>query len=177
MPQQQQHREDKATTATCLKMVKFGMGATLIQFKDKYYEYGGGERVENRGLTIGGYESAWFADLVTAYLLAKTKEFFERTTRYRGIYRDDGLAIMRGHWSKSDVARWLESLQLRINQLAGSEHLKFTAVIWGGGSEDGSESEWVSVEAGEAFPYLEMELRGKEDRALDFGVYGSVLQI
>jgi hypothetical protein len=45
-------------------MIKFGMGNTLLTFVDKYYKYGGDLDVEDRGLTIGGYESAWLADLV-----------------------------------------------------------------------------------------------------------------
>jgi hypothetical protein len=44
-------------------MIKFGMGNTLLTFVDKYYEYGGDLDVEDRGLTIGGYKSAWLADL------------------------------------------------------------------------------------------------------------------
>jgi hypothetical protein len=44
-------------------MVKFGMSNTLIQSMGQYYEYGGSVHVEAKGLTIGGYESAFFADL------------------------------------------------------------------------------------------------------------------
>ena len=35
----------------------------------QYYEYGGSVDVEQKGLTIGGYESAFFADLVAAWIL------------------------------------------------------------------------------------------------------------
>jgi hypothetical protein len=31
----------------------------LLTFVEKYYEYGGELDIEDRGLTIGGYESAW----------------------------------------------------------------------------------------------------------------------
>jgi hypothetical protein len=44
-------------------MIKFSMGNTLLTFVDKYYEYGGNLDVEDRGLTIGGYKSAWLANL------------------------------------------------------------------------------------------------------------------
>ena len=40
----------------------------------KYYEYDGDQEINNKGLTIGGYESAWLADLVAAYVL----EFYTR---------------------------------------------------------------------------------------------------
>jgi hypothetical protein len=52
----------------CLEMVKFGMSNTLIQSMGQYYEYGGSVDVEAKGLTIGGFESAFFADLVAAWL-------------------------------------------------------------------------------------------------------------
>ena len=45
----------------------------------KYYEYGGDEDVEERGLMIGGYELAWLADLVASYILENTEELFEET--------------------------------------------------------------------------------------------------
>jgi len=50
-------------------MIKFGMGNMLLTFVDKHYQYSGDENVEERGLTIDGYESAWLADLVVAYIL------------------------------------------------------------------------------------------------------------
>ena len=61
--------EQKVIITDCLKMIEFGMGNTLITFKDRYYEYGGSTNIEERGLTIGGYESAWLADLVASFLL------------------------------------------------------------------------------------------------------------
>ena len=48
-------------------MVKFGMSSPLLlTFVDQYYECDGDEDPENKCLTIGGYESAWFADLAGA---------------------------------------------------------------------------------------------------------------
>jgi hypothetical protein len=41
-------------------------------------------------LTIGGYESAWLADLVAAFVLENCEDLFEEAI-YDGIYRDDGL--------------------------------------------------------------------------------------
>jgi hypothetical protein len=52
------------------------MSSTLITYIDKYYEYDGDLDPEEKGLTIGGYESAWLADLVGAYILANTKQHF-----------------------------------------------------------------------------------------------------
>ena len=52
----------------CLKLIGFGMGSTLLNFQDKYYQYGD-EGLETKWLAIGGYESAFLADLVASYLL------------------------------------------------------------------------------------------------------------
>ena len=54
------------------------MGNTLIAFKDKYFEYDASNNVNKRGLTIGGYESAWRADLVASFILDKTKYLFKK---------------------------------------------------------------------------------------------------
>jgi len=125
-------------------MVKFGMGNTLITFTDKYYEYGGEMNAEDRGLMIGGYELAWFADLVVAYIFENTTDLFQDTL-YNGIYRDDGIGIFKGQWMKSDIVLWLATFQQRINNLADSNFLKFTAVIWGSERDDETNSAEVTI--------------------------------
>jgi hypothetical protein len=112
----------------CLEMVRFGMGNTLVTFVDKYYEYGGEADVEEKGLTIGGYESAWLADLVASYLLENTVEVFNPAV-FKGIYRDDGFVVFGNELSKVEVAMWLRKFQERVDELAESEFLKFTAVV------------------------------------------------
>ena len=69
--------ENKKTIKLCLQLIKFGMSNTLLIFLDKYYEYGGSSNPSNRGLTIGGYKSAWLADLVASYILEKLHYLFE----------------------------------------------------------------------------------------------------
>jgi len=76
--------EDQITIEHCLDLIKFGMQSTLLTFVDKYYEYDGDKDPEEKGLTIGGYESAWLADLVGAYILDNTKSHF-RKTKYYGL--------------------------------------------------------------------------------------------
>jgi hypothetical protein len=56
--------EDQMKIEECLDMIKFGMSSTLLTIVDKYYEYDGDKDPEEKGPTIGGYESAWLADLV-----------------------------------------------------------------------------------------------------------------
>jgi hypothetical protein len=74
-------------------MIAFGMGNTLLTFVDKYYEYDGESDIRDKGLTIGGYKSAWLAHLVAAFVLENTTKLFEEAI-YDGIYRDDGLVII-----------------------------------------------------------------------------------
>ena len=50
--------------------------------------------VEDKGLAIGGYESAWLADLVASYVFERCSLSFRNTMHYK-IYRDDGLAILK----------------------------------------------------------------------------------
>ena len=84
--------EDKKKAKECLEMVKFGMDNTFVTFEDKYWKYGGFLPVEEKGLTIGVFESAFFAYLVASYILEISEDHFEDST-YNGIYRDDGIDI------------------------------------------------------------------------------------
>ena len=52
-------REKQGTIHTCLEMIKFGMANVLFNFQDLYYEYEVDKvDVEDKGIMIGGYESA-----------------------------------------------------------------------------------------------------------------------
>ena len=93
--------EVKKIINICLDLIQFGMNSTLISFHGEYYEYHGGER-EEQGLAIGGYESAFLADLVASYLFEKATPIF-RPTIYHGIYRDDGLVVFKGKKEKSEI--------------------------------------------------------------------------
>ena len=86
--------EQKDTITECLKMIEFGMGNTLLTFIDQYYEYGGSLEAKDRGLTIGGYESAWLAHIVASYNLDNTEDLFENTSKHHGIYRNDDVAFL-----------------------------------------------------------------------------------
>ena len=88
-------KEELKTIATCLEIIKFGMSTTFIQFKDQYWLYGGGLTVDKKGLTIGGFELAWLADLVAAYIFQNSEDLFVSLVYY-STYRDDGLRITDG---------------------------------------------------------------------------------
>ena len=108
-------------------------------------------------MTISGYESAWLADLVAAFILENSDEHF-KDTMFKGIYRDDGIGIFKGNWMEKDIVNWLGNFQSTINRLADSEFLKFTAEVWGKDKKDGSNSKLVTVNESDHFPYLDMEM-------------------
>ena len=116
-------RETRKTINLCLDLIRFGISSTLL-----YYEYHGGEKEEQR-LAIGGYESAFLADLVASYLFEKSKPIFCPTI-YHSIYRYDGLVFFKGKNKASEIKDWLEEFQQTVNTAAGNQHLKFTAEIW-----------------------------------------------
>ena len=78
-------KSDKRTISVCLDLIKFGMNNTLLTFVDKYYEYGETTDPEEKALTIGGYESAWLADLVAAYILCNLEDLFTGTSDFFGM--------------------------------------------------------------------------------------------
>ena len=80
-------------------MVQFGMDNTFVTFEDQYWIYGGFLPVEDKGLTIGGFESAFFADLAAAYLLENSEHIFEKSL-FNKIYRNDGTDI------KNEIFSW-----------------------------------------------------------------------
>ena len=55
----------------------------------------GRRRPLERALTIGGYDSAWMADMVAGYILELAKDHFD-LARYFGIYIDDGNVAFEG---------------------------------------------------------------------------------
>ena len=60
------------------------MSNTLISFRDKNYKYGESVDTSRKGLTIGGYESAWLADLVAAYLLNNIDQLLKKLASIMG---------------------------------------------------------------------------------------------
>ena len=103
--------EVKKTINLCLDLIQFGMSLTLISFDAEYYKYHGRER-DKQGLAIGGYESAFLADLVASYLFEKSSPIF-RPTIYHGIYRDDGLVVFKGKKETSEINTVLKSFSKR----------------------------------------------------------------
>jgi len=156
----------------CLDLIQFGMSTTLIQFCRVYYLYNGNKEVEDKGLTIGGYESAWLADLAMAFLLEMMDQSVLDETKYFGIYQDGGLAVFPGTWSQTETADWLSKFQGSINDIAGNNKLSFTAEIWTPGGNPAPKIRGkVGLHTANEFPFLDMELSWRKDGNLKFGVH------
>ena len=71
-----------------------------------------------------------------AYITDNSRDILDQLV-YEGIYRDNGIMIFKGPVTTSEVAKWLGIFQARVNHLADSKFLDFTAEIWGNDKDDG----------------------------------------
>jgi hypothetical protein len=90
---------------------------------------------------------------------------------YDGVYRDDGLAAFIGNRTTSEMAEWLGTFQTRVDEIAESNFLKFTAEVWGRDKDDGRKYKSVTVRDGDSFPFLDMEMYWSPDDELQFRVH------
>jgi hypothetical protein len=148
------------------------MSNSLLSIEGKYYLYDGDKSVEERGLTIGGYESAWLADLAIAFILDNVDQSLFEQTDYFGIYRDDGIAIYNNIKSQTDIQKWLQAFQNEVNRIAGNEFLQFTAEVWKpNGEKIPKLDNKVQTNTDTFFPFLDMQLTWNEANGLSFGVH------
>jgi len=116
-------------------------------------------------MVVGGFESAFFTNLVAAYILDNSRELFLDTI-YDGIYRDDELTVMGGNKTIEELIDWLHLFQAKLNEMVGSDHLKFTMEIWDTDAPVGPDPEKpktmddanVSIIQDKVFPFLHMKL-------------------
>ena len=104
------------------------MSSTLISFDGKYYEYHG-EKKEEQGLAIGGYELDFLSNLVASYLFLRKPMIFSNQKNYHGIYQDYGLVVFRVKKSVKEIKYWLEEFQQTVNRSVGNQQLQFNADI------------------------------------------------
>ena len=148
------------------------MGNTLLSFRDQYYKHGGSCNPLDRGLTIGGYESAWLADLVAAWILEKTESLFRRTSDFHGIYRDYGVVIFKNKWNVKQIDYWIRTFQLKVNDLCGDEDLQFTISIW---DPDNREiikyNDYIEIYGKDHFPFLDLDVHWNFVKKIKFKVH------
>lgn len=141
-----------------LEMTKLGAGSTLLTLVDVHYECSRDEAAEERGLAIGGCESAWLAGLVAALLLECASERFDNA-RFKGACRGDGAVALEGNLSISDVAKWLRELQTKVSELAaGGGCLRLAAEARGRDKDDGAAHDGVKVRKKGTFLCLDVEI-------------------
>jgi hypothetical protein len=79
-----------------------------------------------------------------AFVMDNARNLFDEL-KYDGIYRDDGFAVFNGVKTTGEVAEWLSRFQARLDKLAGSNYLQFTAEVWGADKDDGRKYKAVTV--------------------------------
>ena len=125
----------------------------------------------NRTLTIGGYDSAWLADLVASYIFELAADHFEETSFF-GIYRDDGLQSHHGIRPAEEMEDWLHTFQEKVNTIVGDTSIQFTMDVWKPGEESRTlVPKKLKVVGTKTFPYLDMQMEFDENQELCFGVY------
>ena len=65
--------KDKMRVESSLDMLKFSMSNCLINVGPGYFQYRKEKDPLKRVLLIGGFDSAWLADLVACYILEQTE--------------------------------------------------------------------------------------------------------
>ena len=69
--------EDKMRVEGGWEMLKFSMSNCLINFGEEYFQYRKEKDSLKRALPIGGFDSAWLADLVACYILERTEQVWK----------------------------------------------------------------------------------------------------
>ena len=162
--------EKQNTIKHCLEIIQFGMRYTFLNFQGEYYEYDPSEDPEEKGLSIGAYESAWLADLVIAYVLEKTQACLQTQDMLK-FYRDDGWAVFNRKLSYPQMIAWMNEFQDTVNTIAEGDYLRFTCNMWIPQEEPHEDyNPYVKVTTQNLFPYLDLQMSWINN-GLSFKVY------
>ena len=93
-----------------------------MTFQEKYYKNRGGMEIQDKALTIGGYKSAWLADLIAAHVLENTQQHFQ-IMKHFGIYSDGGICITKEIMTKNEPVKWPNDFQISVNKLIDGNYL------------------------------------------------------
>ena len=77
MPKKDFLHDDTMRVEAGLEMLKFSMSSCLTNFGEDYFQYGKEKNPLKRVLTIGGFDSAWLADLTACYILERTESVWK----------------------------------------------------------------------------------------------------
>jgi hypothetical protein len=167
----------------CLDILKFSMENTIVTFCDKYYGYGVDLDPDRQGLTIGGFESAFLANLEATYIFHKLDILMTRNVKFLRTYCIDKINIFQGNQSDDWLHNWLNFFQKEVDQLLSTIDIQFTMEIWQPGLPtkvlEGSETtvpgigsfNCMSINGSTSFPYLDIQLSWTDAGKLRFNVY------
>eukprot|EP00957_Ditylum_brightwellii_P094479 7193906-Ditylum_brightwellii.AAC.1 len=89
----------------------------MVRFQDQYFNYKGiVDNEDNNGLAIGAFKAAFYADTGAAYVY-KMCEAIIKKLKYKGSYRDDGLAIFDGWRTVKQTVTWYCDFQLEVDKV------------------------------------------------------------
>jgi len=126
------------------------LGNIFFTFGDKCNEYNGDVDTDLRCLTIGGFHSAWLANLVVAYLFESTEEMFKDCTIF-GCYRDNEIAIFEKVLTSGELDNWFSNFQKTCDKKLGSNYLQFTIMVWDTGKPMEHKSAKINIDTCKAF--------------------------
>eukprot|EP00957_Ditylum_brightwellii_P094631 7207074-Ditylum_brightwellii.AAC.2 len=91
-------------------MIAFGMQTMLTRLEDQYFNYKGAkgkdnneQNVDDNGLAISLFESAFCADMCATYILGMRERCFWHA-KYKSIYHNDVLLIFMGKITQNELA-------------------------------------------------------------------------
>ncbi len=169
----------------CLDILWFSMGNTIVTFQDKYNKYGVDANPNRHGLTIGGFESAFLADLEASYIFDNLNYLLERHMYFIGTYRDDELLVSCGRKTHDWLTQWLATFQKGVDRLLKTQDIQFTMEIWSSGKASRPLPETltsvpsrgqfhrisITINRESSFPYLDIKLSWNEDDCLNFNIH------
>jgi hypothetical protein len=176
------HQQEKVKG--CLEILKFSMVNTIVSFREKCYEYRVDPDPNCCGLTIGGFKSAFIADVDKAmYIFEKLHHLLEQHIRLIGPYRDDMIIMFRGNKSNEWLKNWLTIFQKEVDRLLGTTDIQFTTEIWRPGSIWGPLPNYsvsnvgietfntMTINGNYSFPYLDFNLLWNKENNLLFSAH------
>ena len=110
-------------------------------------------------------------DIVSSYLFDKFNNQFKEVI-WKGIYRYDELLVFKSKKSLSEIKRWRDDFQSRVNKIKGNEYLQFMCKTWMPNailSRDKQDN--VSEISTNTFPYLDLDFFWNADRELEYQVH------
>ena len=86
------------------------------------------------------------------------------------VFIDDGIIIFKGKWINEDIMRWIQTFQLRVNDLYDSNGLQFTAENWQPDMNTTNIctklNDKITLLRGKYFPYLDVAMYWNENNEL-----------